>query len=151
MKSSEPFKLYIHDVDIEKNTVFIRGTKFSKERIIPLLESPARQMETYHEWVTGILEHKRPKDSFSYTTGGKPMIEKGMWYAFRLIKDSIHATPKGYPHVRLYDFRHTHLVIQFFNGSGWMRILTHVCIRCQPIRSMCIQKIPTGIFQQYLN
>lgn len=107
LRPSEPFNLHIRDVDLERNITFIRETKFSKERIIPLSESAAGQMKAYREWVVGTLGHKRPEDPFFYTTGGKPMVEKAMRYAFKLIRDSIHASPKGYPHVRLYDFRHT--------------------------------------------
>ena len=48
-----------------------------------------------------------PCEAFFYTTGGTPLTEYALAYAFKLIRPCIKASPTGYRYVRLYDFRHT--------------------------------------------
>lgn len=107
MRPAEPMRLQVKDVDFNNNTIFIKETKFSKDRTIPITSSTAREMSAYKEWINTVLGVKSPEAPFFYTTGGKPMTERCLRYAFSLIRDSIGASPKGYPKVRLYDFRHT--------------------------------------------
>lgn len=107
MRPSEPIHLTIADVDVEHQLLFIRKTKYSKERIIPMDQSVAKKLETYKEWIYHKLGPKTEIEPFFYTTGGVPLTQNALTYAFQLIRPCIHAKPTGYPYVRLYDFRHT--------------------------------------------
>jgi len=107
MRPAEPEKLRVRDVDLEKNTLFIRKTKFSRDRIIPVSASTAGELSAYKRWVGDLFGRRAPEDPFFYTTFGKPMTERKLYYAFSLIRGSIGAAPKGYREIRLYDFRHT--------------------------------------------
>lgn len=107
MRPAEPVGLQMRDVDLDNNTIFIRKTKFSKDRLIPITASTVMAMSTYKEWIYTVIGFRKPEDPFFYTTGGKPMTERRLRYAFSLIRDSIGAAPRGYPKIRLYDFRHT--------------------------------------------
>lgn len=107
LRPSEPTNLTINDVDFEQGIIHIKETKFSKERYIPLDNSITKKLKEYHEWIkqkVGVTSLNAP---FFYTTVGKPLKENALSYAFKLIRPCKNAKPKGYPYVRLYDFRHT--------------------------------------------
>ncbi len=95
------------DVDTDRQLLHIRKTKFSKERIIPIGCSVAGKLQTYKLWISSKLGCKTPSDPFFYTTGGVPLTESALAYAFKLIRPCNEAAPTGYPYVRLYDFLHT--------------------------------------------
>lgn len=107
MRPSEPINLKVADVDLNKKIIRIQKTKFSKERYIPIDNSVAKKLEAYKRWINNKLGYKAPSEAFFYTTGGTPLTESALAYAFKLIRPCIGANPKGYPFVRLYDFRHT--------------------------------------------
>ena len=107
MRPSEPVNLKRKDVDLESSCITVRETKFAKERIIPVSDSVIRELEGYISWLTPLVGNISPDEPLFRTTGGVPLYERSLSYAFSLIRDSIGAVPTGYPHVRLYDFRHT--------------------------------------------
>jgi len=107
LRPTEVTNLRIRDVDLSEGVIHIRNTKFSKERYVPVDRSVSVHLIKYKQWIeekTGVKGSDKP---FFYTTGGNPLTERSLSYAFNLIRDSIDATPVGYPNVRLYDFRHT--------------------------------------------
>lgn len=107
LRPSEPVKLLCKDVDLKNCILYIRNTKFHKERYIPLDYSVTQQLVKYLNWIESILGERQADDPFFYTTGGKALKERSLHYAFKLIRSFIDAKPKGYTYVRLYDFRHT--------------------------------------------
>ena len=107
MRPSEPTNLVIADVDLDNRLLRIRKTKFSKERIIPIDGTMSEKLRDYKRRITEKLGSKTADEAFFYTTGGKPLTESALSYAFKLIRPCINANPTGYPHVRLYDLRHT--------------------------------------------
>lgn len=107
LRPSEPVRLTMTDVDLSRGLLHIRKTKFSKERIIPIDASVTQKLMDYKSWIINRLGYKLPTDAFFYTTGGIPLKENALAYAFKLIRPCIGAIPIGYPYVRLYDFRHT--------------------------------------------
>ena len=46
-------------------------------------------------------------NEFFITTGGRPFKRNAFEYAFQKIRDVVDVSDSGYPHARLYDFRHT--------------------------------------------
>lgn len=107
MRPSEPVNLTIADIDFEQQLLYIRKTKFSKERFISIDSSVVKKLKNYKLWINKKLGCKTSTDAFFYTTGGVPLTKSALTYAFKLIRPCINANPTGYPYVRLYDFRHT--------------------------------------------
>lgn len=107
LRPSEPINLTIADVNLDQYLLYIRKTKFSKERCIPSDSSVAEKLQDYKRWISNRLGSKAPSEAFFYTTGGTTLTESALAYAFKLICHCINAAPTEYPYVRLYDFRHT--------------------------------------------
>lgn len=120
LRPSEPVNLTIADVDFDRQLLHTRKTKFSKERLIPIDSSVVRKLQTYNLWFMRKLGCKMPSEAFFYTTGGAPLTESALAYAFRLIRSCIKAAPTGYSYVRLYNFRHTMAcnTIRRWSGQG---------------------------------
>jgi integrase/recombinase XerD len=107
LRPSEPTNLNNADVDLDNLVLHIKQTKFSKERYVTFDNSVKCKLHEYKIEIEQKLGIKTPEDPFFYTTGGKPLTERALAYAFKLIRSCISAQPIGYPYVRLYDFRHT--------------------------------------------
>lgn len=107
LRPSEPINLTVGDVNTDECFLHIRKTKFLKERIIPIDKSVAKKLYEYKCKINEKLGLRLPDMPFFYTTHGKPLTERALEYAFKLIRPCINANPVGYPYVRLYDFRHT--------------------------------------------
>ncbi|WP_295095736.1 tyrosine-type recombinase/integrase [Ruminococcus sp.] len=107
MRPSEPINLRLRDIEFEKQIIIVRETKFAKERLIPVTNSVIQKIIIYKDWLESAIGKIYPDDQLFRTTFGKPMTERALAYAFKTIRHTIHAVPKGYPDVRLYDFRHT--------------------------------------------
>lgn len=120
LRPSEPISLTIADVNLDRQLLHIRKTKFSKERFIPIDSSVAGKLQVYKQWINRKIGSKTPSEAFFYTTGGIALTESALAYAFKLIRPCINATPTGYPYVRLYDFRHTMAcnTIRRWSGQG---------------------------------
>lgn len=107
LRPSEPVNLNISDIDLTRGILHIRETKYSKERYIPIEKSVIEKLSEYKLWIEQKIGTRSPNDAFFYTTGGEPLTQRSLAYAFSQIRHCINAKPVGYPYVRLYDFRHT--------------------------------------------
>lgn len=90
---SEPVKLVIADIDLEHCVLHIRMTKFSKERYVTFDRSVKHKLHEYKTWIECRLGNKSPKNQFFYTTGGEPLDERALAYAFQKIRPCINAKP----------------------------------------------------------
>ena len=118
MRPSEPIHLRVKDVDFAKQCIVIRETKYAKTRIIPVTASVMQEISDYMQWLTSNIGSIEEDEPLFRTTGGKSLSGSALSYAFQLIRASIQAAPKGYPNVRLYDFRHTFACNTILN---WLR------------------------------
>lgn len=107
MRPHEPLNLKIKDIDHKNQCIIVRETKFAKERIIPVSSSVFQEIQKYKNRIESIIGTMDTDSYLFRSTKGVPLSENALAYAFKLIRDSIQANPKGYPHVRLYDFRHS--------------------------------------------
>ncbi|OJF75661.1 MAG: hypothetical protein BKP49_11155 [Treponema sp. CETP13] len=107
LRPSEPVNLTNADVNLDNLVLHIKETKFSKERYVTFDNSVKYQLYKYKLLKEQKFGIKGLEEPFFYTTGGKPLTERALAYAFKLIRPCIAAKPIGYSHVRLYDFRHT--------------------------------------------
>ena len=107
MRPSEPFKLLVGDVDFESRTLFIRETKFKKDRIIPISSTTALALLSYLQYIENKVGHRTSDDMFFYNTHGCPMKSRDLTYAFQVIRREMTKIDEKYSNIRLYDFRHT--------------------------------------------
>lgn len=107
MRPSEPVNLKLCDIDFEKQIIVVRETKFAKERLLPVTSFFIQKIIIYKDWIERGIGKMDPDEQLFRTTAGKPMTERSLAYAFKTVRNTIYAVPKGYPNVRLYDFRHT--------------------------------------------
>ena len=107
MRPSEPLKLQVGDVDFESRTLFIRETKFMKDRIIPISTTTASALKSYLQYIENKVGHRTSDDMFFYNTHGCPMKSRDLAYAFKVIRREMTKLDEKYSNIRLYDFRHT--------------------------------------------
>lgn len=106
LRISEVLNLKLQDVDLDQGTLFIRDTKFGKERKIPMAESLTRRCRLYVEKI----HHFDSNDTFLFPSpfGGR-YKESTIYKLFRQVlwKSGISHSGKG---PRLHDLRHTFAV-----------------------------------------
>lgn len=106
MRPSEPLRLTDGDVNLGKQTIYVRHTKFSKSRIVPISESTAHALADYRDSRRSTCGDG---DAFFLWSGGRPVNIRQMEYALQLAAKPIstECIASGVRAVRLYDARHT--------------------------------------------
>lgn len=103
LRISEALNLKLNDVDLKQGTLFIRDTKFGKERIVPMAETLTKRCRLY----AGIIHNYDSCNAFFFPSpyGGR-YKESTIYKLFRgvLWKAGISHSGKG---PRLHDIRHT--------------------------------------------
>ena len=107
LRTSELVNLTISDVDFTNKLLNVCRSKFNKDRIVPLLPEVSDQLRSYRSQVESLCNKVRLGNEFFITTGGRPFKRNAFEYAFQKIRDVVDVSDSGYPHARLYDFRHT--------------------------------------------
>jgi len=60
LRPSKPVKLTMADVDLGREFLYIRRTKFSKERLVPIDATVTKKLLDYKSWIINKLGHKLP-------------------------------------------------------------------------------------------
>ena len=104
LRISEALRLKISDVDSEKGVLFIRESKFNKDRIIPMAAPLAVMFARYQALFN---RNKAPKDYFFRNKKGTPLAHDNVYKEYRklLWKAGISHGGKG-KGPRLHDLRH---------------------------------------------
>lgn len=104
LRISEAVHLRIEDVDLEQGVLYIRNTKFNKERIIPMAESLKRRCQEYY--ITANIGKKENYYFFPSPIGGH-YTESTIYKLFRgiLRKAGISHLGRG-KGPRIHDIRH---------------------------------------------
>jgi integrase/recombinase XerD len=108
LRISESLDLKISDVDFDKGTLFVRESKFNKDRIIPLSFPLAKMFVKYH----GLFnKSKSVQDYFFRNKNGTPMTRNHVYKVYRklLWKAGISHGGRG-KGPRLHDLRHSFCV-----------------------------------------
>jgi integrase len=108
LRISEAIALKLKDVDLKRGTITIRGSKFDKDRLIPLSSSMTRCMENYFSKIHAV---STPGDYFFMKRDRKAIAYATVYSNFRKIlwKSGTSHGGKGRG-PRLHDFRHTFAV-----------------------------------------
>ena len=107
LRTSELVKLTKDDINLDKNLIIVRKSKFNKDRIIPIAEDVSWHLKYYRAQVSRISDKANRSAEFFFFTGGRPTNLRALEYAFQKIRDVVDVSDSGYEHARLYDFRHT--------------------------------------------
>jgi len=107
LRTSELTKLTVDDVDLSSNVIMVRKSKFSRDRIIPIMSDVSQCLKDYRFQLSAMSGNAFYQKDFFLTTGGRPTNLRALEYAFQKIRDVVDVSDSGYTHARLYDFRHT--------------------------------------------
>ncbi|MCW2279522.1 tyrosine-type recombinase/integrase [Heliophilum fasciatum] len=110
IRVSELTRLTVKDVNLKDGYLFIKNTKFFKERLIPLHPSAIKELENYNLEIQRKSYRCSQDDFFFVTSHGKPFNLRAFEYAFQLLRhcllpDGVKDWNRRSP--RLYDIRHT--------------------------------------------
>ncbi len=108
LRISEACRLKISDVDFNNGILFISGSKFNKDRLVPMSGSLASMFITYHDLFN---QNNRTDDYYFRNKAGSPLKRDHVYKNYRklLWKAGISHGGKG-KGPRLHDFRHTFCV-----------------------------------------
>ncbi len=121
LRISEALELKIGDVDLTNGTLFIRHTKFNKQRLLPIADSLLQRCRAYYIDVVMAT----PDNEFFFPSPYGGHLETGTvyeWFRDILWKADIAHTGKG---PRLHDVRHLYAVTCFKNWIRQGRDLTN--------------------------
>ena len=108
LRISESLHLKILDVNFDNGVLFIRGSKFSKDRLVPMSSPLTDMFAKYHALIN---TNKQPEDYFFRNQNGTHLKSQWIYNVYRklLWKAGISHGGKG-KGPRLHDFRHTFCV-----------------------------------------
>ncbi len=108
MRPNELCKLMDTDIDLDKGLIFIRETKFSKNRVLPIHKTTVSKLKSYVH-----LRNKIRNDfldsHFFLMTKARQLYLKNFEYAFQVIRKKLLTNMKSWNRrpPRLYDIRHS--------------------------------------------
>lgn len=108
LRISEACRLKISDVDFSRGVLFIRGSKFNKDRLVPMSATLAGMFVKYHD---SFNQNNRTDDYYFRNKTGTPLKHDHVYREYRklLWKAGISHGGKG-KGPRLHDLRHTFCV-----------------------------------------
>lgn len=144
IRISEAIHLKIADCDFDKGVLFIRESKFNKDRIIPMSTSLADMFVRYH---TLFNRNNSQEDYYFRNKNGNPLKRKQVYHVYRklLWKAGISHGGKG-KGPRLHDFRHV-FCVHTLAKQVKEGIDLYVCL---PILSAYVGHSSVGATQRYV-
>ena len=105
IRVSELTSLKIADAQLEDEHIFIRSSKFKKDRLVPLHPTVTAKLSEYRAFIESKIGVRNDEDYFFVTSYGHRFNTRAFEYAFQLIRPLVFGdAAKG---KRLYDLRHT--------------------------------------------
>lgn len=108
LRASEALSLTVRDVDLVQGTIFIKDSKFGKERLLPIHDNLLKRMKIYH---SNVLTFCGPDAPFFPNGRNAAYSTSGLYSMFRerLLAAGISHGGKGNG-PRVHDLRHTFAV-----------------------------------------
>lgn len=120
LRPSEAVHLNREDVDLARNLMTIRETKFRKSRLVPLHTTAARALTRYARFRDHYLRSPL-SNAFLLSQKGNRLHYRTVHATFRIICATAGITPaSGRRHPRPYDLRHTfacHRLLQWYRAG----------------------------------
>lgn len=110
IRVSELTGLMVKDVHYDEGYIFIKGTKFKKDRLIQLHPSVSEKLNLYLQFLAKKLLKRSPEQFFFVTTCGRDFNTRAFEYAFKQIRTCLLPQTQSEwtgRRPRLYDIRHT--------------------------------------------
>jgi len=109
LRVSELTLLTVKDVRLTEGCLFIRSSKFKKERIVPLHPTATEELTKYRDFITDKLGQRDETEYFFVTSYGHVFNIRAFEYAFTLIRPVLFTSASNgrEKNCRLYDIRHT--------------------------------------------
>lgn len=144
LRISEVLRLKISDVDFDRGTVFIRESKFNKDRIVPMSDPLIDMFVKYHNVLN---KNNVPGNYFLRNKNGTPLTHKRIYEMYRKFLWNVEISHGGKGKgPRLHDLRHTfcvHSLAKQVNDG----VDLYVAL---PILSVYIGHSSVGATQRYL-
>lgn len=105
IRVSELTSLSVADVRTEEGYLFVRNSKFKKDRLVPLHPTVIARLSEYRAFIDGKIGVRSDEDTFFVTSYGHQFNVRAFEYAFQLIRPLVFGNATKPP--RLYDLRHT--------------------------------------------
>jgi integrase len=111
LRSGEVRKLELQDVDLKNCLLTVRGSKWGKDRLVPIHPSTRDALADYQRHRARCLGGSRER-AFFVTTKGKRLSKRGMHNSFRRLTRRIGlGAASGRRAPRFHDFRHRFAVM----------------------------------------
>jgi integrase len=109
IRVSELTNLKVKDVNFQESYLYIRNTKFHKDRLVPLHQTVLEQLMNYDMVLKRRLSLRTEEHFFFVTTGGKRFNTRAFEYAFQQLRFCLMQNKLGWNRrpPRLYDIRHS--------------------------------------------
>jgi site-specific recombinase XerD len=118
LRLSEAINLGCEDVDLCKNILSIRDTKFTKSRLVPIHTTTSNKLKEYTQRRDTFFK-KRPSNSFFVSENGKSLKVQTVLWTFRKISKQLNLkTIPGSTGPRTHSFRHAFTIDTLMN---WYR------------------------------
>jgi len=110
IRVSELTNLKVKDVNFKGKYLYIRNTKFHKDRLVPLHQTVLEQLKNYDSELKGKIPGRLEDHFFFVTTNGRQFNTRAFEYAFQQLRSCL--MPDGENNwnrrpPRLYDIRHS--------------------------------------------
>lgn len=105
IRVSELTSLRIADVQMEEGYLFIRNSKFKKDRLVPLHATVIAKLLAYRVFIENKIGLRDSDNYFFVTTYGRRFKTRAFEYAFQSIRPRVFGDKTKPP--RLFDLRHT--------------------------------------------
>lgn len=114
LRISEPLNLRVRDVDFTKRSLYIRKTKFGKDRHIPAGRRAAEYLASYLAKRIERLGEPMGSDYFFVCATGRHADPKMLGKVFREARTRASITSASGRPPRIHDLRHTHAVHRLY-------------------------------------
>jgi site-specific recombinase XerD len=114
LRISEPLRLKVGDVELEEQTLFIRGTKFGKDRKIPLGPRAAEYLKRYHQMRCQRLGEPEATAPFFVRAVGRGAHQNTLRTSFREACRRAGVGSPNRPQPRPHDLRHSMAVHRLY-------------------------------------
>lgn len=94
------------DVNFKERYLFIRDTKFHKDRLVPLHQTVLERLEEYESQLQSKVSGRSSEDFFFVNMSGRRFNTRSFEYAFQKLRPCLGEICNG-RQPRLYDVRHT--------------------------------------------